>query len=301
MNMEGGTIVQHFVLERYLGGGGMGAVWQARDLRNGRLAALKILHSPGDLDPAHRIRLLREAYATRLVIHPAIVPVEDVIEHEGAPVLVMELLTGETLREHLARLQRLPLPRIAEILLPIADALGAAHRAGVVHRDLKPENIFIQTDDPASTSGRESVRLLDFGLARFFEPPPDSDAILTGLDEVIGTVEYMAPEQALRPREADHRVDVWALGVILYEALSGCRPIEGDSNQETLRQLLLDAVTPIEVLVPHLPFAAAELVNQSLSKNPERRPRDVGAVAEALKSFTHGACGAAARPGPADA
>jgi eukaryotic-like serine/threonine-protein kinase len=257
-------------------------VWAARDERSGNAVALKILRlTDSSLAPVMRARLLREAHATRRIAHPAIVPVLDVLEHEENPVLVMDLLVGETLRERLLREQRLTAPQAAALLAPIADALAAAHEAGIVHRDLKPENIFIEADLTPRP------RLLDFGVARFYEPPPSaSDAPLTGFGTLIGTLAYMAPEQALRPSECDQQVDVWALGIILYETLSGTRPIEGSNGPETMRQLLTGGITPLACVAPGLPESLTSLVASMLSRTPERRPR-LGNVAETLRREAH--------------
>jgi serine/threonine protein kinase len=277
MDLGSGTRVAQFSLERQIGAGGVGAVWAARDTQSGEAVALKILRpsDPGSADVL-RARLLREAHATRCISHPAIVPVLDVLEHEDSPVLVMELLEGETLRQKLVREKRLGLGETSRLLAPIAEALSAAHDVGIVHRDLKPENIFVERREAPR------VRLLDFGVARFSEPPESSDQPLTGLGTLIGTLAYMAPEQAMRPSECGQEVDVWALGIILYEALSGCRPIEGANGPETMRQLLVGGITPLEVMVPSLPTAITELVAAMLRRSPERRPRDLREIARLL-------------------
>jgi serine/threonine protein kinase len=180
----------------------------------------------------------------------------------------------------LLREQRLSVGQSARLVLPIVDALGAAHQIGIVHRDLKPENIFIEASDPAR------VRLLDFGVARFYEPPVNTgDAPLTGVGTLIGTLAYMAPEQALRPSECDLRVDVWALGVILYETLSGCRPIEGNNGPETMRQLLVGGITPLHVMMPSLPEPITTLVTSMLSRKPEKRPQDLRTIVETLQRY----------------
>jgi eukaryotic-like serine/threonine-protein kinase len=281
MNLVVGSQLGHFTLERQIGAGGMGSVWAARDDRNGGRMALKILRlSETSSADVQRTRLLREAHATRSIAHPAIVPVQDVFSHTGNPVLVMELLQGETLRHRLLRERQLSVSDTGRLLAPIAEALGAAHAAGIVHRDLKPENIFIE-----ETGG---IRLLDFGVARFFEPPePGNQVPLTDLGTLIGTLAYMAPEQALRPSECDQQVDVWALGVILYETLSGCRPIEGGNGPATMRQLLVGGLTPLKVLMPDLPEQLTELVGQMLSRTPERRPSDLRRVSVTLRVFDH--------------
>jgi len=175
----------------------------------------------------------------------------------------------------------------AGLLAPIAEALAAAHAAGIVHRDLKPENIFIESG--ANTSAPPKVRLLDFGVARFYEPPAGTgETPLTGVGVLIGTLAYMAPEQALRPSDCDERVDVWALGVIVYEALSGIRPIEGSTGPETMRKLLIGGITPLEVLVPGLPAQVTALLSSMLARSPDRRPRELGSVAKLLRGYMTG-------------
>ncbi|HYQ18422.1 MAG TPA: serine/threonine-protein kinase, partial [Polyangiaceae bacterium] len=145
MDLRSGARLAQFMLQRQIGTGGMGTVWEARDAESGAPVALKILRI-GDPSAAAvlRARLLREAHATRLIAHPAIVPVLDVLDYEDSPVLVMDLLQGETLRQKLIREGRLSVAETAQLLAPIAEALSVAHEAGIVHRDLKPENIFIQ-------------------------------------------------------------------------------------------------------------------------------------------------------------
>ena len=267
VNLAPGAKLLHYTLDRAIGIGGMSVVWAARDDRSGETLALKILVNRELMAPGSRQRFLREAYATRSVEHPAIVPVVDIAATDEVLVLAMELLSGETLRALFEREHHLAPERAAAVLLPIVEALNLAHAAGIVHRDLKPENIFLQT-----TQSGISPRLLDFGIARFYEPPPDAGRTpITGFGTLLGTVSYMAPEQAISPSDCDHLVDAWALGVILYEALSGCRPIEGDNPPETLRQLLLGAITPLSVLVPTLQTEISDLVMGLLSRDRGER------------------------------
>jgi serine/threonine-protein kinase len=280
MQLRAGARLSHFELEQLIGSGGTSQVWAARDARSGDRVALKLLTLGDNVDELSHVRFAREAHASRSIGHPAIVPVREALEHEGMPVLVMDLLQGETLREVLHRQGALALPRAAELLLPIAEALQRAHALGIVHRDLKPENIFVQS------TGSPRVRLLDFGVARFYEPPPGTEgAPVTALGTLLGTLSYMAPEQAINPSSCDHRVDVWALGVILYEALTGCRPVEGNTGPELLRQLLVGAITPIEVLSPDLPSDVALLIASMLVRAPERRLADVERVTAVLQSY----------------
>jgi serine/threonine-protein kinase len=263
----------------------MSRVWSARDSSTGEVVALKLLHGGEDIAPSVRERFLREARASRSIEHPAIVPVREVFEHDGDPVLVMELLDGETLRERLDRDRRLPLGDAARLLLPVAEALCAAHRAGIAHRDLKPENVFLQAP-AAGTATLSRVRLLDFGVARFYDPPPQSGLFpITGFDALLGTLCYMAPEQATRPGESDQRVDVWAFGVVLYEVLAGCRPIEGQTLPEVYRQLLTGGIVPLEVLDPTLSDDVVELTRRFLVRNRDARASGLELAVETLGRY----------------
>ncbi len=284
MDLSPGSQLSHYTLERPIGSGGMGAVWAARDVNSGRAVALKLLRATETDPETARVRLLREAEATQRIAHAAVVPVVDVFDHLGSPVLVMELLDGETLRTLLQREQPLTLARTAELLLPIGEALLEAHAAGIAHRDLKPENIFIQQPSSRDAAQATRVRLLDFGVALSYEPPPGLEQTpITALGTLVGTLAYMAPEQALRPTEIDHRVDIWALGVTLYEALSGCRPIEGDTAPDTMRQLLVGGITPLAVLCPDLPSDVLDLVGAMLTRQREKRPADLARAVETLQ------------------
>jgi eukaryotic-like serine/threonine-protein kinase len=276
VNLSRGSRIFDYLLEHELGTGGMGVVWGARDVTTGKQVALKVLRA-AEHAPEARERLLREALATRSIAHPAVVPVSEILDFEGSPVLVMELLRGETLRSVLEREARLPLGRIAALLVPVCEALAEAHAAGIVHRDLKPENVFLEAAG--------NVRLLDFGVARFHSPPEGTLEPLTALGALVGTIQYMAPEQALRPSESDQLVDVWAVGVMLFEALSGCRPIEGATPNAALRQLLIAAITPIEVMVPELPREVAALIGKMLSRSREDRPASLAEVATVLQRY----------------
>lgn len=282
MDLAAGVQLSRYTLERQIGAGGMGAVWAARDSRTGRSVAVKFLAVTAFDVEVTRIRFIREARASQRITHPAIVPVLDVLEYGGSPVLVMELLQGETLGTLIAREHSLSIARAGSLLLPIAEALAEAHAAGIAHRDLKPENIFIETLD----EGERRTRLLDFGVARYYEPRAGFEQTpITELNAVVGTLAYMAPEQALRPSEIDHRADIWALGVTMYEALGGCRPIEGETGPEMMRQLLVGGITPLAVLKPDLPRDVLELVGSMLTRDPDKRPGNLSPAIEILRRY----------------
>ena len=286
-DLNPGVIVAgRYRLDRLLGRGGMGQVWAVRHEVTHRVAALKLLNGPSHLQQSRRRRFLREARAASAVSHPNVVRVHDFFElPDGTPVMIMDLLEGETLGQKLSRDGALPVDVAAAILLPVVSAVGTAHARGVIHRDLKPENVFLC----AAPDGAFDVRVLDFGVAKLVSAPvpspEDSDA-LTGTGGVVGTPSYMSPEQGFGEGTVDHRADVWSLGVVLYEVLAGSRPVDGANMGQVLKRLLNEAITPLEVLAPELPPDVTELVGRMLSRDPEGRPRDLREVAGVLGRHT---------------
>src|SRR5262247_1892442 len=235
MNLATGTMLGHYELLSPLGAGGMGEVYRACDTRLNRDVAIKVLPASFANDADRLRRFEQEAHATSALNHPNILTIYDIGAHEGAPFIVAELLEGEELRAQLEQ-GALPARRALEYAQQITQGLAAAHEKGIVHRDLKPENLFVTMD------GR--VKILDFGLAKL-KPPhaPASDSQaptqkkITDPGVVMGTVGYMSPEQ-VRGHETDHRSDIFALGVILYEMLSGHRPFTGDSAADVMSAML---------------------------------------------------------------
>jgi len=222
MNITKGTTLGPYEMVAHIGAGGMGEVWRARDKRIGRDVAIKVLpeFSAGD----ERVRRFeQEARAAGALNHPGLVTIFDVGAVDGAPYIVMELLEGETLREALGDVMpvALPLKKAIDYAIQTASALAVAHEKGIVHRDLKPENIFITAD------GR--VKILDFGLAKLApEATAERDQTisrLTSAGMVVGTPGYMSPEQ-VRAKPLDHRTDIFALGSVIYEMLSGRRAFD---------------------------------------------------------------------------
>jgi len=258
----------------------MGEVYRARDPRIGRDVAIKVIPASLSAHRDHLQRFEQEARATGALNHPNLLVIFDVGTHDGAPYIVSELLDGMTLREHLAA-GRLPLRKTLDYAVQIAQGLAAAHDKGVVHRDLKPENVFITRDDRA--------KLLDFGLAKLVHP----DGALSGDDAtqrmptnpgvVVGTAGYMSPEQ-VRGAAIDHRSDVFAFGVVLYEMLSGVQPFRRGSGVETMHAILND--DPPAIASDAAPPAVLRLLNHALEKNRERRFESMKDVAFALDSLS---------------
>jgi serine/threonine protein kinase len=256
-----GQRLGRYELRALIGRGGMGVVYRATDPKLGRDVALKVIAHERVASPARRQRFLREARAACAVEHEGIVRVHDTFEHEaGTPVIVMELLSGSTLREELTREGKLSEARTLAILSAVAAAVSAAHAMGVVHRDLKPENVFL--------TERGVIKVLDFGVAKLLDDP--ADPVVTDSETVLGTVAYMAPEQAFGD-EVGPAVDVWALGVMLYECLSGVRPVRGASNGQLLKALSAPKIEPLHKVAPGVSRPLADLCGRMLSQEPSTR------------------------------
>ncbi len=260
-----GTELGSYRVHSLLGRGGMGTVYTAYDPRLQRTVAIKVLPDAFASNPAWLQRFEREARAAAALSHPNILAVYDVGQHHGRPYIVMELVPGETLATHLLR-ERMSVARSLEIGAEIADALAAAHANGVLHRDLKPANVMM------TPNGR--VKVLDFGLAKMLaseDAPANDTATRTQPGRLLGTPAYMAPER-LRGQPGDHRADIFSLGVIVFELLTGRRPFEGSD----LVALIANVITQVPPLAsevePAVPGQVSELVAQILSKEPSTRP-----------------------------
>jgi serine/threonine-protein kinase len=208
--------------------------------------------------------LFSEARLTAAVDHPSVVRVHDAFSlNDGTPIMVMELLEGETLGALLEREGKLPLPEAARIFVPLISAVHAAHALGIIHRDLKPDNVLV-----ANAKGHRQVKLLDFGIAKKLFDEESTSA--TGNECMVGTPRYMSPEQMFGERDLDQRVDVWAMGAMLYEVLTGQWPVEGDMERVT-RRLLVDALPAVESVAPELPRDVHSLIGQMLVRNRAHR------------------------------
>lgn len=265
-------------LLRVLGEGGMGAVYEAEHTLIGRRFAVKVMHSLFTSIPDSVERFLREARAAGSIGHPNIIEVQDVGEEEdGTVYIVMELLTGETLEDVLNREGTVRPEQAIAIILQVLSALHAAHKKGILHRDLKPDNIFLAID----ARGREEVKLFDFGVAKFQNLADDSLG-LTKTGTVLGTPYYLAPEQAKGGKNIDEGIDIWSVGVVLYEMLTGQLPFEGDNYNEVLGKILLEEHEPIRSIVPEVPQALAAIAEKALAKDPKERYRAVSEMIEDL-------------------
>lgn len=276
-----GRSIGRYQLLDVLGSGGMGTVYRARQAQLEKLVAVKLLDPLRAGKQGAMTRFLREARAAAQIRHPHVVEVFDVGFDDGNAFLVMELLDGHDLAAHLAMRGRLELPEALELLAPVLAGVRAAHEAGVVHRDLKPSNIFL------ARRGRTLVNpvVLDFGVSRLLDDEELGLGTVTSADTLIGTAAYVAPEQAKHSRLADDRSDQYALGVILYECVTGERPFRGESTYELLHAIATAAVPPPSELNPALPPAFDDVVLRALSRDPEQRFADLDDFAAALMAF----------------
>jgi Tol biopolymer transport system component len=294
-----GTRLGPYEIIASLGAGGMGEVYRARDAKLNRDVAIKVLPERLAADPDALARFEREALAVAALSHPNILAIHDFGEASGQRFAVMELLEGQTLRQALEP-GPLTTKRATEYARQIAEGLAAAHAKGIVHRDLKPENVFVTRDG--------HVKILDFGLARQIVPAgagrnQTTSPTMVGATEpgmVMGTVGYMAPEQ-VRGDAVDHRADIFAFGVVLYEMLAGKRPFEGATGAETMTAILREDPPPVTTVRETVPASLERVIDHCLEKLPENRFQSARDLAFALggASSTSGRAQVADVPAPA--
>jgi serine/threonine-protein kinase len=293
-DLSGTTLDGRYTLVRRLGEGAMGTVYVAHHHTLDHPIAIKVLHPWLAAEPKHRERFMREARAASRIEHPNVVEILEVgTTPEGAAYLVMELLHGCDLKAVLRRDGPLPWPRARHFLLQAVAALREAHRQGVIHRDIKPANCFVCDAD----DGRlERMKLLDFGIAKLGEDPSASHSSgagkrLTGTGELVGTLAYLAPEFA-EGRPASVFTDMYALGIMAYELLTGDVPFRGRNEFQVLARHLSEPPVRPRVLVPTLPEGAEALVLTLLAKRPELRFESMDDVEQALLAVSDASEGA---------
>jgi serine/threonine-protein kinase len=284
-DLSGTTLDGRYLLVRRLGEGAMGTVYVAHHRALGRLVAVKVLHPWLALEAKHRQRFMREARAASRIEHPNVVEIVDVgTTNEDAAYLVMELLEGDDLKAILRREGPLPWSRARHFLLQAVAALREAHRQGVIHRDIKPANCFVC--QAGETGQPERMKLLDFGIAKLGEDPGASQSSsegkrLTQTGELVGTLAYLAPEFA-EGKPASVYTDMYALGIMAYELLTGDVPFRGRNEFQVLARHLSEPPVRPRVLVPALPEAAESVVLTLLAKKPELRFETMSDVEQAL-------------------
>jgi eukaryotic-like serine/threonine-protein kinase len=281
-----GRTIGHYKISEAIGTGGMGEVYLATDLVAGRKAALKLLSAgfTGDADRLQRFQ--QEARAVVGLNHPNILTVYEIGEDHSIHYIASELIEGETLRERLAR-GPMQLSEAVDVAIQVVSALAAAHNAGIVHRDIKPENIMLRPDG--------YVKVLDFGIAKlaesaFAEATADGAGSITlaetNLGSILGTVRYMSPEQACGA-QVDKRTDIWSLGVVLYEMVTGHAPFTGDTPQEVMSSILDKEPPRLTSYVAHIPAELERIIDRTLRKDREERYHSARELLEALKGLRH--------------
>jgi serine/threonine protein kinase/Tfp pilus assembly protein PilF len=266
-----GTTVSHYKILEKLGGGGMGVVYKAQDLKLKRIVALKFLPPELTRDPEAKQRFIHEAQAASALQHNNICSVHDIDESpDGQMFIVMDLYEGETLKSRIAQGQ-MGIEEATDLAIQIAQGLQKAHEKGIVHRDIKPANIIITNDGV--------VKILDFGLAKLV-----GQARLTKTGSTVGTAAYMSPEQA-QGRDVDHRTDVWSLGVVLYEMITGRQPFKSEYEQAIVYSILSEEPEPITRLRHDVPPALEFTVTKATRKDKGDRYQDVGEMLNDLRSL----------------
>jgi serine/threonine protein kinase len=275
-SLLGQVLADKYRIEERLSAGGMGTVYRGTHVLMDKTVAVKVLRPSLAADEKIVARFSREARAASRISHPHALSVTDFGEAEnGVVFLVMEYLNGKTLKEIIRQEGPMPLPRVVEIIRQVGGALEAAHAEGVVHRDLKSDNIML-----LSSSGTDYSKVLDFGIAKIKEPEGAYDPRLTAPDFVLGTPQYMSPEQCSQSPDIDARSDIYSLGVILYEMLVGHVPFTGDSPTAIMLKHLQQPAPSVLAERNDVPEAIGHVVARALEKRPEVRYQTVGELVE---------------------
>ena len=276
------VVAGKYRLEGQLATGGMGSVWVARHIDLGVPVAIKFMGSEVAESEEGRIRFEREAKAAALLQSPNVVNVQDYGVDEGLAYIVMELLVGEDLCDRIHRLGRLPLEDMLPILVQTSKALRRAQDLGIVHRDIKPQNLFIaETDD-----GEETVKILDFGIAK--ETGPTLLAKGTNTGQIIGSPHYMSPEAVRGARDIDHRSDLWSLGVIVFEAITGRLPFDSEIVGDVMGMILADPLPKATEVAPDLPLEIDAFFDKALARDRTQRFQSAREMTQAFAAIVQG-------------
>jgi serine/threonine protein kinase len=283
----GEIIAQKYVVESLIGVGGMGLVLAARHIQLNQRVAIKLLRKESALVGSSASRFLREARAAAALASEHVARVLDVGTLEnGLPYIVMEFLSGSDLAGLVQQRGRIPYPEAVSLVLQACEAIAEAHALGIIHRDLKPSNVFV-TQRPDGTA---LVKVLDFGISKFQNPLAfaGEEATLTASGSVVGSPAYMSPEQIRSAKGTDARSDVWAMGVILHELLTGQNPFIGETLGDTLVKIASEPAPSVRDSVPEVPTPLAFVIKRCLERDPAQRVGSIADLARALEPFAGG-------------
>jgi len=268
----GEVVADKYRIERLLGSGGMAEVYAAINIRTDRRVALKWILPA--LAASHEVlaRFRREALAAGRINHPNVVTIFDVVEHQGSACLVMELLSGETLADRMKRTGPMAFVEAVAIMLPAMRGVAAAHAHGVIHRDLKPDNIFLCEDADGSI---RDCKVLDFGVSKLTVADAATTGDITLSGNVVGTPEYMAPEQVRAGKHADHRIDIYSLGVVFYEMLAGRPPFVGEHFSGLMLDIMQRDPPQLSSLRTDVPRRLAGVIHRALARDLDKRYPDM--------------------------
>jgi serine/threonine-protein kinase len=284
--MIGQTIAEKYVLGRRIGAGGMGVVYEAEHAVTHRRVAVKLMSgAEQQWTPVAVQRFLREARVAAMIGHPNIIEVLDAgTLASGLPYIVLTLLQGESLATLLHRAGVLPPRDAVEIAIEVLEALNAAHARNVVHRDIKPENVFVST----TANGRRAITLLDFGISKVTAEGGVESKTLTKTGSVLGTADYMSPEQVRGDDEIDGRTDLWAVGVMLYRMVSGQLPFAGKNYNLVVVSVLTEKEAPLAEVAPKVPHALGAVIARAMAKDRSARFASASQMLEALRALIAG-------------
>src|SRR4029079_380439 len=268
----GEVVADKYRIERLLGAGGMSEVYAAVNIRTDRHVALKWILPALAASPEVLKRFRREALAAGRINHPNVVTIFDVVEHQGSACLVMELLSGETLADRMKRTGPMAFVEAVAIMLPAMRGVAAAHFHGVIHRDLKPDNIFLCMDADGSI---RDCKVLDFGVSKLTVADAATTGDITLSGNVVGTPEYMAPEQVRAGKHADHRIDIYSLGVVFYEMLAGRPPFVGEHFSGLMLDIMQRDPPQLSSLRTDVPRRLAGVIHRALARDLDKRYPDM--------------------------
>jgi eukaryotic-like serine/threonine-protein kinase len=296
MSLEIGQVIENkYRINRLIGEGGMGAVYEGENVRINRRVAIKVLHAAFTGNAEVMQRFEREAQAAGRIGNDHILEVLDLGSlDDGDRFIVMEFLDGDSLSGRIKDVGRLMPQQLAPLIRQVLVGLGAAHRAGIVHRDLKPDNIFVLREKAGKS---DFVKLIDFGISKF-QPLSGDGMKMTRTGSVMGTPYYMSPEQASGTQEADQRSDIYSVGVIMYESLTGHVPFDGATFNQLMFKIVLSDVPALESLVPDVDPAFASLVRKAMARDVSQRFQSTEEFVAALDAWSHSGA-AVSVPAPA--